>query len=166
MAGREQAPTFEGFHIYGASAALKIEADRNAQHFPTVAVEAAHGSPGKAYAWDRKIRFQFTERELPTLLATLLGQRELGEFLYHGKNRDKALQIKLTPRGTVLRMIGRNEQGEECRFNVQLSMDGIFQFLALALRQLAEGYRLSPEVALALVQASAASMESTAKAQN
>lgn len=148
-------PTVSGFHIYGRSAGLKIEADMTSGKFPTVAIEAAHGTPGQAYAWDQKVRFQFAQRELPTLLAVLLGLRPLAEFLYHGEQRDKALQIIRTPDGPVLRLRGRNKLGELAKFSVLISLEGTFQFLALALQQLAAGYGLSQEVALALVKAAA-----------
>lgn len=151
----KDSPTPSGFHVYGRTAGLKIEADLTSSQFPTVSIEAAHGTPGQAYAWDQKIRFQFAERELPTLLAVLLGLRPLAEFLYHGDRREKALQITRTPDGPLLRLRGRNKLDEIAKFSVLISLEGTFKFLALALQQLAAGYGLSQEVALALVKAAA-----------
>lgn len=146
--------TSSGFHVYGAKAALKVEPDRTAQGFPTVALEAAHGSPGLAYAWDRKIRFQVTERELPALLLVLLRRMTTAEFQYHGERRDKAMQIKQTPDGIVVRLKGTGGDGQVQRFAVRLPVEGVFQFAAIALQQLASGYGLSDSVTLALLSAS------------
>lgn len=147
--------TNSGFHVYGAKAALKVEPDRTAQGFPTVALEAAHGTPGSAYAWEKKIRFQVTERELPALLLVLLRRMTAAEFQYHGERRDKAMQIKETADGIVVRLRGSGDNGEVQRFGVLLPIDGVFQFAAIALQQLAAGYGLTDTVALALVTASA-----------
>lgn len=142
-----------GFHVYGGTAALKIEGEKTTGGIPTIAVEAAHGSPGQPYAWGKKLRFQFAERELPTLLATLLGLQDLAEFRFHGKNRDKAVQVKRTPDGTLIKLIGRPDGNQVARYAVMLPLDGALRFATLALQQLATGYGLSPEVMLALIQA-------------
>lgn len=147
--------TNSGFHVYGAKAALKVEPDRTAQGFPTVALEAAHGSPGSAYDWGKKIRFQITERELPALLLVLLRRMATAEFQYHGEGKNKAMQIKQTDKGIVVRLMGPGGDGQIQHFAVLLPVEGVFQFAAIALQQLAAGYGLTDTVALALVSASA-----------
>lgn len=132
---------------------MKVEPDRTIQGFPTIALEAAHGSPGVAYAWDKKIRFQVTERELPALLLVLLRRMTAAEFQYHGERRDKAMQIKQTDKGIVVRLRGPGRDGQVQRFAVLLPVEGVFQFAAIALQQLAAGYGMTDTVALALVNA-------------
>lgn len=88
-----------GVHIYGSSAALKIELDaldggpqRQASY--TVQIEGARKEAGRGYGWHRKIQFQLTRRELPLMAAFLAGYggRSI-EFTNHGPANDKALSV-------------------------------------------------------------------------
>lgn len=99
-----------GVHIYGASAALKIELDTFAsgegrQAAYTVQVEGARKEPGGGYAWHRKIQFQLTRRELPLMAAFLLGYGGTAiEFGNHGPANDKALSVRDQGRNLYVRL--------------------------------------------------------------
>lgn len=95
-----------GMHVYGKSAALKIELSQlragdgdSAPHY-TLQLEGATSDAGR-YDWRRKIAFQFTRRELPLLAAFLLGHAGTSlSFDNHGPGNDKHLTI--------------NDQGKHC----------------------------------------------------
>jgi hypothetical protein len=89
-----------GLHVYGGTAALKIELDtlgggaQDRQAGYTVQIEGARKEPGSGYAWHRKIQFQLTKRELPLMAAFLLGYGGPSiEFANHGPAHDKGLSV-------------------------------------------------------------------------
>ena len=89
-----------GVHVYGATAALKIELDafgggaQDRQAGYTVQIEGARKEPGSGYAWQRKIQFQLTRRELPLMAAFLVGYGGPSiEFANHGPAHDKSLSV-------------------------------------------------------------------------
>lgn len=88
-----------GVHIYGSTAALKIELDaldggQQRQASYTVQIEGAKKEAGRGYGWHRKIQFQLTRRELPMMAAFLAGYGgRLIEFTNHGPANDKALSV-------------------------------------------------------------------------
>lgn len=87
-----------GLHIYGRTAALKIELDRlGAKDDPscgfTLQIEGTHKA-GSRYCWDEKIQFQLTRKELPRVAAFLLGfAGDAIELANHGPAHDKTLSI-------------------------------------------------------------------------
>ena len=100
-----------GVHVYGATAALKIELDtlgggaQDRQAGYTVQIEGARKEPGSGYAWHRKIQFQLTKRELPPMAAFLLGYGGPSiEFANHGPAHDKALSVMDQGRRLYLRL--------------------------------------------------------------
>ena len=89
-----------GVHVYGSTAALKIELDtfggetKDRQAGYTVQIEGARKEPGSGFAWHRKIQFQLTKRELPLMAAFLVGYGGPSiEFANHGPAHDKALSV-------------------------------------------------------------------------
>jgi hypothetical protein len=89
-----------GMHVYAKSAALKIELDTlhtayaDATPRYTLQIEATRWHDGR-FAWERKIPFQLTARELPVLASFLLGfAGSTLVFSNHGPNTDKRLEIE------------------------------------------------------------------------
>lgn len=90
-----------GAHVFGSSAALKVELvpcsegpgrDEHATY--SVLVEGAK-KQGDHYAWDRKISFQLTRRELPVVTAFMLGLGgERLDLRNHGADHDKFLELE------------------------------------------------------------------------
>lgn len=86
-----------GLHVYGKSAALKVELDRlgpKAGGSYTLQIEGARKHDG-AFDWQRKIQFQLTRQELPRMACFLLGYggSEI-EFGNQGPSHDKALFVQ------------------------------------------------------------------------
>lgn len=79
-------------HVYGGKAALTFEPDtrRNGGH--TLSLDAA-AMRGDHADWKNKIRFQFTQDELPVLCAVLLGLHQEAEFNCHGPDKKKATTV-------------------------------------------------------------------------
>lgn len=100
-----------GMHVYGKSAALKIELSqlRASEDDPalpqyTLQLEGATSAAGR-YDWRRKIVFQLTRRELPLLAAFLLGNAGPGlSFGNHGPGNDKQLDIEDQGRHCFVRL--------------------------------------------------------------
>lgn len=87
--------------IYARSSALTIEPQVNAAgDVATVGFEAARkNTMGKTYDWANKIAVQLTARELPTVLAVLMGYKNDCEFRFHGHNRNKSYSLRSHPVG-------------------------------------------------------------------
>lgn len=128
-----------GVHIYGRTAALKIELDclgsKDERRSYTVQVEGARKNAGTGFAWDRKIQFQVTTRELPLMAAFLLGFAGSSiEFNNHGPSNDKSLSVhdqgrhlfvRVRQQGTVIPVPVEPPEaytwGELCLLALQLS---------------------------------------------
>jgi|LNFM01.1.fsa_nt_gb hypothetical protein len=82
-------------HAYGAKAALAWDLDETRGGHKTVSIEAAAAIGPQQYAWDDKIIFQLTVRQLPLVLATLMRWRQLTEFKRHGDHMDKELLLRV-----------------------------------------------------------------------
>jgi hypothetical protein len=103
-----------GVHIYGQSAALKIEldtlrtSDEQAGGFQyTVLIEGANNRKGGGYNWTTKVPFQLTRRELPLVAAFLLGfTTEKLEFNNHGPQANKFLTLE-DQGGKILVRVGQ-----------------------------------------------------------
>ena len=90
-----------GVHIYGKSAALKIELDTlrghetQAECHYTVLIEGANKGKAMGYDWGAKIPFQLTRRELPLVAAFLLGfSSSKLELKNHGPEANKSLTLE------------------------------------------------------------------------
>lgn len=86
---------YETVHAYGAKAALAWELDETRGGQKTVSIEAAAAVGPQQYAWDDKIIFQLTVRQLPLVLATVMRWRQLTEFKRHGDHMDKELLLRV-----------------------------------------------------------------------
>ena len=81
-------------HVYNARCALTVDPARNrADTVHTVNLETAARGAGADFAWEAKLVVQVTGRELPDVVATLLGLRARIECLHHGPRRDKGYRL-------------------------------------------------------------------------
>lgn len=88
-------------HIYGSKAALSFELStlrkvdsRTGEPTHTLLLETAKSTGPKQFAWDQKISFQLTERELPLFAAVLLGKLHACSFANHGDENNKSLDLE------------------------------------------------------------------------
>jgi len=90
--------------IYARRAALTIEPQLNATgDVATIGIEAARKKDGgNTYDWAHKIAVQVTARELPTVLAVLLGYQDACEFKYHGPGKNKSYTLRQQASGVVV----------------------------------------------------------------
>lgn len=102
--------------IYGKSAALTCEAAavRSRTGEPdgqahTVMIEAASARGDGTYDWPSKTIFACSLRELPQLLAVLLGWLREVEFKFHGERSDKELLVRHQEHALYLRLRESNE---------------------------------------------------------
>jgi hypothetical protein len=71
-----------------------------------VMIEGAdsNGEADSGYNWADKIMFQVDLRELPTMLAMLLGWQDEGEFRFHGQKKDKTLRVEHQQQGLYVEL--------------------------------------------------------------
>lgn len=82
-------------HCYGGRAALCFSADTTkAEEAPTVRIEAAASTGPRSYAWGQKIAAQCTLKELPVVLATLMGWMPSVRFAAHGHDNKKGFSFQ------------------------------------------------------------------------
>ena len=86
---------FLDLHVYGAKAALCFSADETAAGHPTVRIEAAPALGGRRYDWGTKLALQATVKELPQILAVLMGWAPSLVVKNHGPAADKGLKLEL-----------------------------------------------------------------------
>jgi hypothetical protein len=91
-AGQRRA--FESVHVYGGRGALCFSADDTRGEEQTVRLEAAPSIGAKKYDWGQKVVLQFTTRELPYLLAVLLGWLPEYRVSAHGSDNDKGASLQ------------------------------------------------------------------------
>lgn len=86
---------FLDLHVYGGKAALCFSADETAAGHPTVRIEAAPALGGRRFDWGAKIALQATAKELPQILAVLMGWAPSLVLKNHGPAADKGLKLEL-----------------------------------------------------------------------
>jgi len=86
--------TYVSQHIYGGRAAVCISADQTRANVHTVRVEAAESISTRQYDWQHKIAVQLSQRELPLVLAVLMGWLQKFEGKGHGENNSKWFSIE------------------------------------------------------------------------
>lgn len=86
---------FFSVHCYGGKAALCFSADTTkGDDAPTVRIEAAPATGPRAYAWSQKIAVQCTVKEMPIVLATILGWMPSVRFAAHGADNKKGFSFQ------------------------------------------------------------------------
>lgn len=87
---------FVSVHYFGLKAALCFNATKKGD-VNTIMLDAGDKLPengGKKVNWKDAIHFQYTELELVSMLAVMLGERDTAEFKGHGPGNDKSFSIK------------------------------------------------------------------------
>jgi hypothetical protein len=98
--------------VYAKSAALTCESapvrarssEPEGQGLHTVMIEGANARGDGTYDWAAKTIFACSLRELPQLLAVLLGWLPEVEFKFHGERSDKQLLLKHQEHGVYVRL--------------------------------------------------------------
>ena len=92
---RREKEEYIGHHVYGGKGALYFQADFKEKHnLHTLAVDAAPSAGIRKYSWDKKIRLQLTQEELPEFAAVLLSMAPYTKLSNHGPGNNKALEIE------------------------------------------------------------------------
>ena len=144
---------FEGFHVYGGSAALKFEVVLNQAQEAVLAVDGAgrKGSSEK-FDWSEKLTLQFTPREMPAFMCCVLGITPTFEARNHGAAGDKGLTLVNQPERGVLYL--RLLQ-QRVSINVPITADKVFHLGALGIRVLATQVHLDVPTCLAMLRGTA-----------
>jgi hypothetical protein len=103
--------------IYGKSAALTCEAaplrarssEPSGHGLDSIMIEGANARGDGTYDWGTKTVFACSLRELPQLLAVLLGWLPEVEFKFHGERSDKQLLVKEQEHGLYVRLRDAND---------------------------------------------------------
>lgn len=86
---------YYGHHVYGSKGALYITANFKEKHdLNTIVVEGAPSVGIRKYDWNKKIRLQLTQEELPHFFAVITGMMPSCKLNNHGTGNNKALEIK------------------------------------------------------------------------
>lgn len=133
--------------VYGAKYALTFEATRTPGGKPALQIEAAQRIDGsRAFDWERKIAVQLVDHELVELLAVLRGQCQCATFGYHGKSRDKFVDVGR--QGDFIHTVVR--QGTVARA-VPIPKSHTFRLMSLVIAVLgAANPGLTPDLIMAL----------------
>lgn len=93
--GKQPDRDYLNVHCYGGRAALCFSADTTkAEEAPTVRIEAAPAAGARSYSWGQKIAVQCTLKELPVVLATLMGWLPSVRFGAHGHDNKKGFSLE------------------------------------------------------------------------
>lgn len=139
--------------VYGKAAALTVERALRADRQTVVMVEGAAAAGDGTYRWDGKLVFQCTPRELPLVLAVLMGWREQTELRFHGEQRDKTLKLSRQPGGAYLEL-----RAAGTRLGVPAGAADVYALGMLVLASLAANEpELSAQEVLAVCSAACAS---------
>jgi len=83
-----------GQHVYGGKGALYFQANFKEKHgLYTIAVDGAPSAGIRKYDWNKKIRLQLTQEELPRFFAVFSGMSQFCKLSNHGPGNNKALEI-------------------------------------------------------------------------
>lgn len=125
-------------HVYGTSAALCFELDylrdlRAQEQRATLIVEAAAATSTNQYDWQRKISIQLGARELPQLVACMMGWSLVWTAKGHGFGHDKALTVRNQEQERRIQVV---LQQRERALSVPIPLPDTYQILALAMKAL------------------------------
>jgi hypothetical protein len=149
---------FLDLHVYGAKSALCFSADETAAGHPTVRIEAAPALGGRRYDWGAKIALQATAKELPQILAVLMGWAPSLVLKNHGPAADKGLKLEVQG-GNVFCGLWQQKRA----FAVPITAPDAYFVTDLVLRQLRRASpHLSSDAILELAGALAKRMSATA----
>lgn len=84
-----------GHWVFSGSTAFKFEPylSDEATGKSLICIDAAEGRPND-YDWKNKIRVNVMDRELPQVIAVLLGWAESVEFKFHGQQKNKSYVLR------------------------------------------------------------------------
>lgn len=129
-------------HLYGKTFALCFQAtEKDGEH--SVNLDAAKMLEGQRKVnWEEAIHFRFTERELFSMYACLIGMREKVEFNAHGPANDKSFSLKRQDGGFFASCSAKDKGARGVPFG---SDEGV-RILVLLVRQLLRNHpEHSPE---------------------
>jgi hypothetical protein len=116
----------------------------------TVRLEAAAATAPKAYAWQDKLTLQFTSRELPQVLAVLMGWLPSYRVSNHGEANDKGCSFENQQGGKLFVSVW---QGKSARAVPVMAPD-VFPVMDLVIKQLlSNSPHLTPDALLSTVRA-------------
>ena len=99
----------------------------------TIGLEAARKqASGNSYDWDNKMVVQVTARELPTVLAVLMGYKNACEFRYHGPGRNKGYAIRSQNEGVLITLSAAGA----IAINVPVEPSDLFSLTTLVVNRL------------------------------
>lgn len=123
-------------HCYGGKAALCFSADTTkGDDAPTVRIEAAPSTGPRAYAWGQKIAVQCTLKELPIVLAAILGWMPSVRFAAHGADNKKGFSFQHQEGGKLFAKVW---DGRGARM-VPIPASDLFAIADLFVRQMLKG---------------------------
>lgn len=125
--------------LYGKSAAHTVEIGphrRGGDFLGThvVTFESARALPDSGYDWSRKLTFQLTPEEMPAAIAVLMNIQPSVRFEYHGKTRDKFLELRWQGSGLA---VTTGQKSQACVVPVQSS--AVYYLLSLFCRAMVHG---------------------------
>lgn len=125
--------------LYGKSAAHTVEIGphrRGGDFLGThvVTFESARALPNSGYDWGRKLTFQLTPEEMPAAIAVLMNIQPSVRFEYHGKTRDKFLELRWQGSGLA---VTTGQKSQACVVPVQSS--AVYYLLSLFCRAMVHG---------------------------
>lgn len=147
---------YASVHIYGSKAALCFNADMTRAEGNTIRLEAAPAKGQRAFNWDAKIGVQFTTKELPFVLAVLMGWMPSVQFTAHGPKKDKGFSLEHQVGGKVFARVWQGNGGGQ--ISVPIFAEDLFGVVALLLRQMG---RNSPHLGVDGVMAVVRQLSST-----
>lgn len=125
---------YENVHIYGKGSALCFSADRTrAQNLHTVRIEGASSNGPRDFNWSQKVGLQFTIKELPFVLALIMGWLPKVQFTAHGPNNDKGVSLELQDGPKIFVKVWQKDRGMR---SVPIPQSEIFQIADLLIKQM------------------------------
>lgn len=129
-----QKPEYENVHVYGKGNALCLSADiTRSQGLHTVRIEGASSTGPRDFNWSDKISLQFTIKELPFVLALLMGWIPRIQFLAHGPNNDKGFSLEIQEGPKIFAKVWQKDRGIR---SVPIPQSEIFQIVDLIIKQM------------------------------
>jgi hypothetical protein len=140
---------YENHHIYGKGSALCFSADQTrskAAH--TVRIEGASSNGPRDFNWSDKISLQFTIKELPFVLAVLMGWIPKVQFVAHGPANDKGVSLEVQEGPKIFVKIWQKDRGMR---SVPVPQSEVFLVVDLFLKQMMRNSpRLTSDTILAM----------------
>ncbi|WP_095158113.1 hypothetical protein [Pseudomonas sp. Irchel 3E13] len=144
--------SYDGFHVYGGSCALKFELGKNAAGETVLCIDGANKG-GESFDWADKLIFQVTPRETTLFLCAVMGLVPSFEAANHGSKRSKSLTLKNQLDKGVLFL---KMQAPKRSVLVPITPDKVFELGCLTMRVLSAQVSLDPATCLTMLRATAA----------